>query len=513
MKTLISHLARRGDLSKNGELYCTEALAYLLQDDTLSRTWLADLSTQVGLDLSDAVIWQAEPTQQDGGRPDLEGTNADGSCLIKVEAKLGHTLSADQLMCYRDDLNVRTKRGALVVLVPAYRLRDAREALRDCLGSAADYPEPWRLAERPRVGALAVTWRQVWTTLERAATTERLRRDVEVAKTLYLGLTGLDMTPLAGLESLIHWRTREADVHAWVDWVTRELSEGPVMPIGEVAALGRPDVSGEPSMYRRRYLSRRLNKMRVDFCIGSRDPFEVYVTPIWLRFDRETAGYAIVLHRLEHSPLARRIVLDDGHIWLPLMVPIEVDGPAIVTALAAQALQVMHVVFGGPGGPVGGPFIGVSGRQWAEPNHRVPWHPATKPAALKSRAAATKLHRLHEALVRHSPPDEPNWKDVGHIHAVAETAHIVCRHECRGEDVPYPYEGQPAVGTRPESAYHQHHAAAIDSLDFLLTELASAVSHDIDMPSKDTEYMLNRLYDDACEPSDIYFREGEWDHA
>lgn len=159
-----------------------------------------------------------------------------------------------------------------------------------------------------------------------------------------------------------------------------------------------------------------------------------------------------------------------------------------------------------------GPYVDRHGTKWADPGHRFIWHPSDKPAALKSREAAAMLHKLHEALIHHVPPEAPNWKDVGYMHAVAETAHIVCRHECRGDDVPYPYGGQPNVGTLPADAYLEHHNAAIHSLDFLCTALAGAVSHDIDLPTKDTEYMLNRLYDDAMEPHDVFFREGEWDH-
>src|SRR5450756_1727996 len=100
MDRLLGHLAQFGSFSQQGALLCTQGLAYLWRDTEGERVFTGLISLATGHSLSPGLSWQAERRQEDGGRPDLEGRNAEGQPVVKIEAKLGAPFGQGQLESY-----------------------------------------------------------------------------------------------------------------------------------------------------------------------------------------------------------------------------------------------------------------------------------------------------------------------------------------------------------------------------------------------------------------------------
>ena len=71
MRTLLGHLTQFSSFSKQGELLCTQGLAYLLQRPDARLVFADWLSSKVGLPVGADLMWEPEVRQADGGRPDL----------------------------------------------------------------------------------------------------------------------------------------------------------------------------------------------------------------------------------------------------------------------------------------------------------------------------------------------------------------------------------------------------------------------------------------------------------
>jgi hypothetical protein len=98
----------------------------------------------------------------------------------------------------------------------------------------------------------------------------------------------------------------------------------------------------DPHYYYRRYVCRPLGTERPCFSVGVRDPFAGHKTPVWLRFNRTTPKFSLIHDRLLASSLSQRLVESGGHIWIPLDVPLNVDG---MDSLVAQAEDVIQVAY------------------------------------------------------------------------------------------------------------------------------------------------------------------------
>ena len=125
--TLLGYLARFGSFSTQSEVLCTQGLAYLLKENKDARSALAvAVQARTGIAIGDSLTWLAEAHQDDGGIPDLEARTADGVKVVKIEAKLGAQLGADQLKSYEMDLRkCNSRETVMLVLVPKGRTAEA----------------------------------------------------------------------------------------------------------------------------------------------------------------------------------------------------------------------------------------------------------------------------------------------------------------------------------------------------------------------------------------------------
>ena len=75
MDRLLGHLAQFGSFSKQGELLCTQGLAYLLRDPEGERAFTDWISSATGHSLSPGLSWQAEAAKRiEDGPISKEGT-------------------------------------------------------------------------------------------------------------------------------------------------------------------------------------------------------------------------------------------------------------------------------------------------------------------------------------------------------------------------------------------------------------------------------------------------------
>lgn len=336
MDRLLGHLAQFGSFWQQGELLCTQGLAYLLRDAEGERAFTDFLTRASGQTVSPGLRWQAESVQDDRGRPDLEGSNEQSRAVVKVEAKLGAAFGQTQLESYVRALCASGQSGILLVLVPRYRLEEIAGYLN--AHSATTGAGPWRFAQEGAEAPCAlVTWEDVLKALS-TVDSERFRDDLSQFRAMYRVLNGGDMEPITSDAQVLDWRNHQAWWEMLVEHVTRALSpsEGRILPFG---------VDGGAQPYRRRYVCRYYSGESTCYSVGSRDPFEGHITPIWLRFHRGTGHFAEIADRLERSEFAERSVRSQRHLWFPLEVPKNSDRQEMTGALVAQVQRIAAVAY------------------------------------------------------------------------------------------------------------------------------------------------------------------------
>jgi hypothetical protein len=334
----MGHLAQFGAFAKQGELLCTQGLAFILRHPDAERAFIELVNSATGSALSPGLNWRAESRQLDGGRPDLEGRRADGLPVVKVEAKLGAPLGEGQLDSYLTALcqDAGIDVGVLLVIVPRTRRVYIAECICKQLFLAG--AGPWQMVrDEVQLNAGVVLWEEVFEVLQ-ASTSGALADDVAQLNAMYRVLNGDDMEPLTSDEQVLAWRDREAWWETLVDLATRQLTppDVTVLPFGTERG---------PQPYRRRYVCRRLSQVDSCYSVGIRDPFRNYRTPVWLRFNKGTGHFADITERLERSLLGAEAVHSLGDLWFPLEVPLNADRDTMIGALVSQVDRILAVAY------------------------------------------------------------------------------------------------------------------------------------------------------------------------
>ena len=334
MDRLLGHLAQFGSFSQQGELLCTQGLAYLLRDTEAERVFAGLISSATSHSLSSGLSWQAERRQEDGGRPDLEGRNAEGEPVVKIEAKLRAPFGQGQLESYVSAFCDGGRSGTLIILVPKSRVGEISSHTSAHFGIAG--AGPWRIIRKAvEIPCAVVTWEDLLEALS-AVASERFGDDLSQFRSMYRAFNGDDMEPLTSDEQVLTWRDGEAWWEILVEHATRAL----MAPDGRVLPFG---VEGGAQPYRRRYVCRPVSQVSSCYSIGTKDPFQNHRTPIWLRFHKGTGHFVEIAGRLERSALAAAVVRSQGHLWFPLEVPLNSDRETMIGALVAQARRIVAV--------------------------------------------------------------------------------------------------------------------------------------------------------------------------
>jgi hypothetical protein len=335
MDRLLGHLAQFGSFWQQGELLCTQGLAYLLRDAEGERAFTHWISLATGYSLSPGLRWLAECRQEDCGRPDLEGRDEGDRPVVKIEAKLGAPFGQGQLESYVSALHAGGG-GVLLLVVPKSRLEETSEYVRGRFRVTG--VGPWQISREAVEAACAVvSWGDVMDALSRVAA-ERFRDDLSQFRAMYRVFNGDDPEPPTSDPELRIWHDNEAWWQMLVEQVTRALTA----PGTQVLPFG-VDGGGDP--YRRRYV--RLIEPFVGsfYSIGTKDPFEGYKTPVWLRFHKNTRHFIEIAGRLERSVLASRAGHSEGHLWFPLDVPPDADRQTIIRDLVGKAQRIVTAAY------------------------------------------------------------------------------------------------------------------------------------------------------------------------
>lgn len=349
MPTLLGHLAKFGSLSMQAEVLCTQGLTHILQTHSDAGAAMATVIREhTGIVIDPSLTWVPEAKQSDGARPDLEARTTNRVPIVKVEAKLSASLLPEQLHSYVNDLLDRNSaEGVLLVLVPRRRIEEAARVAAESFTLAG--PGPWRPVADWPIGVAVISWEELFASLE-TGEDQRFRFELEQLQAMYRELSGNFIASLASNEDLSLLGERETDFINLVDQVTRELTahqrvfpmqvepleEGPYDESPEEGPRDR-----EPKGYRRRYVSPGVAGSY--YCIGVRDSFAQWLTPIWMRFHKVTGGFGDIRQRIVASQL--RSLDSGGHIWIPLDIPLDVSQEQMVEALVSQIEAVVQIAY------------------------------------------------------------------------------------------------------------------------------------------------------------------------
>ena len=342
-KTILGFLSQFHSLSSQGEVLCTQGLAFILQDPAANRTFARALEEWTGISVPDDLRWRAEAYQEeDAARPDLEGVDPDGSPQIKIEAKLRAKFSGPQLLSYVTDLEHRSDGGVLLVLVPRRRVGEATHLIEQTFSVSG--PAPWHPEDHTGIIVAVTSWHDLVQTLTKTES-QQARRNLEQLSEMVNALIGGRLVPLASEEEIINWPERKDFFIKLVDRTTRRLARELdcwMGPIGPDSGTKEP-VESE-TYYYRRYLCIPLEDRKPCFSIGVRHPFAGESTPIWLRFNSTTPLFQMIQNRLDQSHLADRLVISSGHVWYPLDVPLDSNSEEMIGVLIEQVWAIIRIV-------------------------------------------------------------------------------------------------------------------------------------------------------------------------
>jgi len=278
-RRLLSHLARFGSFSKQGELLCTQGLTYLLENQDARAAFGVYLSKLTGRTVGPDLTWRAEVGQQDRGRPDLEACTVDGKPVAKIEAKLGAALGEGQLASYLCDFQNRSGVGLLLVLVPRHRIKEMHTSVPSaCHPFVVNGDGPWQPIDASGLSVAVICWEEILEVMG-AVCSEPFSGDLAQFRAMYRVLIGDDIEPITSDAEVLAWREKEGVYVNLVDRVTRRLTrEGQVLPMGS-ERLVPMDSELDRNDYQRRYVCLPLGDKKPCFSVGAREPFAGYVTP------------------------------------------------------------------------------------------------------------------------------------------------------------------------------------------------------------------------------------------
>lgn len=332
MDRLLGHLAQYASFWDQGELLCTQALAYLLRNEHAERAFSDFICASTGCAPFGPLEWWPELTQADGGRPDLEGRDAAGMTVAMVEAKLEAAFGDGQLESYIRTLSGGEVAKSLLLLIPGHRRREVTGHMSSHFRVGGN--GPWMLPD-PNVRVAVITWEEVFDALEGTAS-GRLADDLGQFRAMYRVFVRDDIEPITTDAQVLAWREREDWWQNLMVVAARHLTVGP---------LPRYTQESNTEAYALRYICRKAGPVDVCYSLGLRDPFEGYTTPIWLRFHNRTGHFTLIRTNLEQAIDNLRIVRSGGHLWLPLDVPRESSRDTMIGALVEQVQHVTEIAY------------------------------------------------------------------------------------------------------------------------------------------------------------------------
>jgi hypothetical protein len=324
----------------NGEPMATRALERLLQNPHLFAATLAQLGDASKRDLSDVRYFVAERIQENGGRADLVGLDAQRLPRVVVEAKFNAYLTADQVRKYLDDQERsfadRSVDHALVLLMPESRVTEAENLL--------DVVRTQRSAEgvQPYAAGLGVlswdAWIDHWETAiaDLPQTPDSLAADLVQLRSACRALGGIVIEPFTADPSA-EWRERESELGDVVKEATLRL-----LPEGTRPA-DLPMTRGDAVFGPFRYLPTGLPDGWMALGLAGRFA-DAGLSPIWIRLAKNHPDWPTVKERVLTSAVGATTRQEYDHLWIPLVINPDLPGPALVGDLVRQTESIRRLL-------------------------------------------------------------------------------------------------------------------------------------------------------------------------
>lgn len=125
-KSMLAYIVPR--FTNQVENVATDALLYMLRQYPLASRSLIAYVANLGISLSDDLIFDSQLGLAGGARPDLTGVDKEGDLVLAVESKFWATLTKNQPNAYLD-LLAPDKAGMVLVIAPASRFPTLWEEL------------------------------------------------------------------------------------------------------------------------------------------------------------------------------------------------------------------------------------------------------------------------------------------------------------------------------------------------------------------------------------------------
>ncbi|MBM4345562.1 MAG: hypothetical protein FJ100_19495 [Deltaproteobacteria bacterium] len=332
-------------MASQGELLCSQGLAYLANHPAANDAFTRLLERAGGADLPRDLVWRAEERQGDKGRPDLEAISGQTK-WIKIEAKLGAGISYGQIASFAGDLP--DAEGKLVVLLVPSKRRTEVAGLVAQWEAEVLAPCRWRLMAEDRPLVL-LTWEEVFEHLREAGCWPA-GGDLDQLVGLYQSLNNLYVAPFAPEDDAD--AARDSDRIRIIDKVTRKLAQDEGQAVMPLASEALADSAGGEveRNFVRRYAVKTHSGRKVSLAIGVRTPFEGYPTRVWARFRYDEPHFQEIWAKLTGpgGPFEdeNRHRMSERHLWLPLDLPHHLAAEDVQLGLAKQIEEIWRVALG-----------------------------------------------------------------------------------------------------------------------------------------------------------------------
>lgn len=345
MDTLFGHLATQ--FAPSPENIAIEALGFILSRSHAARRAFTGLAEAGGLSLPADLSFGTQAASDDAARPDIEGVGADLARHIVCEAKFWAGLTINQPLTYAARLPGDGP-GVLMFVVPSERFtslwRELTRRLSDggyAVSSRREVqPELWVSQFGSGHSFVLVSWRNVLAAIQREMEAEQETDRLE------------DVRQLRGLcermdsEAFLPFRSEEltaADVplrYVQLGQLAYDLGEA-LLGSGLCENKGLTASSGLG--YTGRYLRAGGIVFFVTFDAAAWAAHKL--SPLWLRFDRNT--HALVLDALRRGSigLSAPVVVDkDKRVLIPLDIAPGTERPDILHGLTEQATGILSAL-------------------------------------------------------------------------------------------------------------------------------------------------------------------------
>ncbi|MBX3196462.1 MAG: hypothetical protein KF727_15360 [Microbacteriaceae bacterium] len=297
-------------------------------------------SRRLDIDLSAVSQFRTEVIHPEAGRTDIEGQDPSGRPLLIIEAKFAAPLTDGQIARYLSAQEMAIGAGpqGLVLLVPDWRVELTRGLVAN-LDSAA-------------LGSSSIdvlSWFEVLDAIEAVAMrmpqgSRSLLADLVQLRDLVMRRT-VDTKVVSAAIAGAEWQERRDGLERFVDVVTQTLADMTGVARG-------PQIANRSYAFAPAYYLRAPGPVPgTYYAVGLDADFSsAGLTPLWIRFHKETGGRKAVKEiraRLGESRFSSGMRFEGGHVWVPIDLPPDVAAGRLVERAVSDIREVLGLLDSG----------------------------------------------------------------------------------------------------------------------------------------------------------------------